>query len=142
MVGAASQGGGRFPDSHSWATSVHGPSPRHLRRGLVQLAGVGAKLGILVLTGPGLGSVRHRLSNASAPWLLAGALLELLSALSYVVIFRAVFRKRMSWRLGYEIEMSEPDRRGPTRPPPTDPDPVARPTISGSPIAQRYRAFR
>jgi uncharacterized membrane protein YbhN (UPF0104 family) len=33
--------------------------------------------------------------------------LELLSALSYVVIFRAVFCQRMSWRLSYQFGMAE-----------------------------------
>ena len=33
--------------------------------------------------------------------------LEVLSALSYVVVFRAVFCPRMSWRLSYQIAMAE-----------------------------------
>jgi len=33
--------------------------------------------------------------------------LEGLSALSYVVVFRAVFGPRMSWRLSYQIGMAE-----------------------------------
>src|ERR1700760_875454 len=82
-------------------------SPRHLSRGLVQLAGVGAVVVALVLVGPGLGSLRHRLSDASPGWLVAAGVLELLSALSYIVVFRSVFCAQMSWRLSYQIGMAE-----------------------------------
>ena len=81
--------------------------PRHLRRGLLQLAAVGVVVVALLVFGPGLDSLRDRLHDASVPWLIAGAGLELLSALSYVVIFRAVFCPRMSWRLSYQIGMAE-----------------------------------
>jgi uncharacterized membrane protein YbhN (UPF0104 family) len=64
-------------------------------------------IGILVLTGPGLGELRTRLAHASAGWLCAGVAFEVLSALSYVVIFRAVFCPSMGWRLSYQIGMSE-----------------------------------
>jgi uncharacterized membrane protein YbhN (UPF0104 family) len=81
--------------------------PRHFRRGLLQLAAIGAILALLIIVGPGLGGLRSRLKDASAGWLLAGAALELLSTLSYVVVFRAVFCPRMGWRLSYQIGMSE-----------------------------------
>jgi uncharacterized protein (TIRG00374 family) len=51
--------------------------------------------------------LRHRLSDASPGWLIAGAVLELLSALSYVLVFRGVFCPRMGWRLSYQIGMAE-----------------------------------
>jgi uncharacterized membrane protein YbhN (UPF0104 family) len=57
--------------------------------------------------GPDLGRLRQHLANASPGWIVAGVALEVLSALSYVVIFRAVFCARMSWRLSYQIGMSE-----------------------------------
>ncbi len=82
-------------------------SPRHLRRGLLQLAAVGMVVVLVVLVGPGLGSLRDRLGDASAGWLVAAAILELLSTLSYVVVFRSVFCARMSWRLSYQIGMAE-----------------------------------
>src|SRR5947209_19740340 len=82
-------------------------SPRHLRRGLLQLALVGGVIVLLILVGPGLGSLRHRLDDASPGWLAAAAALELLSMLSYVVVFRSVFCARMSWRLSYQIGMAE-----------------------------------
>jgi len=51
--------------------------------------------------------VRSRLHRASPGWLLAGVGLEILSCLSYVVVFRAVFCRRMGWRLSYQIGMAE-----------------------------------
>jgi uncharacterized membrane protein YbhN (UPF0104 family) len=82
-------------------------SPRHLRRGLLQLAGVGVVVVVVILVGPGLDSLRDRLGDASPGWLAAAAVLELLSMLSYVVVFRSVFCAQMSWRLSYQIGMSE-----------------------------------
>src|ERR1700760_4763921 len=82
-------------------------SPRHLRRGLLQLTVVGLVAILIVFVGPGLGALRDRISDASPGWLVAAGVLELLSALSYVVIFRSVFCAKMSWRLSYQIGMSE-----------------------------------
>jgi uncharacterized membrane protein YbhN (UPF0104 family) len=82
-------------------------SPRHLRRRLLEFAAVGVLIGIVVLAGPGLGQLRSEVARGSPGWLIAGVGLEVLSALSYVVIFRAVFCPRMSWRLSYQIGMSE-----------------------------------
>jgi uncharacterized membrane protein YbhN (UPF0104 family) len=82
-------------------------SPRHLRRGLLQLSLV-ALVGVgIVLLGPGLGELRDRLRDASPGWLVAAGVLELLSTLSYVVIFRSVFCAKMSWQLSYQIGMAE-----------------------------------
>ena len=82
-------------------------SPRHLGRRLLEFAAVGVTVGIVVLTGPGLGQLRRQVAHASPGWLIAGIGLEVLSALAYVVIFRAVFCPRMSWQLSYRIGMSE-----------------------------------
>ena len=82
-------------------------SPRHLRRGLFQLAAVGLVVVVIVLVGPGLDSLRDRLGDADPVLLVVAAVLELLSTLSYVVIFRSVFCAKMSWRLSYQIGMSE-----------------------------------
>jgi uncharacterized membrane protein YbhN (UPF0104 family) len=82
-------------------------SPRPVGRRLAQMAFVLAVLGLLVLVGPELGSLRSHLAAASPGWLAAGAALEVLSALAYVVIFRTVFCQRMSWRLSYQIGMAE-----------------------------------
>src|ERR1700759_417306 len=82
-------------------------STRHLRRVLVQLAAIGLVVVVVILVGPGLGSLRDRLGDASPGWVVAAGVLELLSILSYIVIFRTVFCAKMSWRLSYQIGMSE-----------------------------------
>jgi uncharacterized membrane protein YbhN (UPF0104 family) len=82
-------------------------SPRHLGTRLLELAALVAVVVVLIVIGPGLGSVRDRLGDASPGWLVAAVVLELLSALSYVVIFRATFCARMSWGLSYQIGMAE-----------------------------------
>jgi uncharacterized membrane protein YbhN (UPF0104 family) len=82
-------------------------SPRRIGRRLLGLAAVGVAVAVTVLTGPGLGTLRNRVAHASPGWLFAGVGLEVLSALCYVVILRAVFCPRMSWRLSYQIGMSE-----------------------------------
>jgi uncharacterized membrane protein YbhN (UPF0104 family) len=82
-------------------------SPRHLRTRLFQLAALVVVVVALLLFGPGLGSVRSRISHAAAGWLALASVFELLSCLSYVVVFRAVFCARMSWRLSYQIGMAE-----------------------------------
>jgi uncharacterized membrane protein YbhN (UPF0104 family) len=82
-------------------------NPTRVRRRLLELAGVVVVVGVIVLTGPGLGTLRDRVEHASPRWLIAGVGLEVLSTLCYVVVFRAVFCPRMSWRLSYQIGMSE-----------------------------------
>jgi len=56
---------------------------------------------------PGLGELRTRLAHASAGWLLVGVALKVLSGVGYVAVFRMVFCRRMSWRVSYEVGMSE-----------------------------------
>lgn len=82
-------------------------SPSHLRKRLVQLAVLIVLVVVLVIELPGLGDLRNRFRHTSAAWISVAAVLEVCSALSYVVIFRAVFCPRMSWRMSYLIGMSE-----------------------------------
>ncbi len=82
-------------------------SPRRIGRRLLELAAAVAVIVGVVITGPGLGSLRHYLAHASTGWVLGGIALEVLSTLSYVVIFQAVFCRKMAWRLSYQIGMSE-----------------------------------
>ena len=82
-------------------------SPHRIRRRLLQFALVVVAVVVLVRVLPGLARLRSDLAHASPGWLAAGAGLELLSALSYVLVFRSVFCRRMSWRLSYQIGMSE-----------------------------------
>jgi uncharacterized membrane protein YbhN (UPF0104 family) len=82
-------------------------SPRHFRRRLLQLAAVAAVIATVVVAAPGLGEVRARLAHASIGWLVIAVGFELLSVLSYVLIFRSVFCPQMRWRLSFQIALSE-----------------------------------
>ena len=82
-------------------------SPRHLRRRLLQLAGVAIVITTVVVAAPGLGELRARLAHASPGWLALAVGLELMSVLSYVLIFRTVFCPRMGWGFSSQIAMSE-----------------------------------
>jgi uncharacterized membrane protein YbhN (UPF0104 family) len=88
------------------------PLPRELegsrlRRRALQFAAVFAVAGLVAWFAPGLGEVRERLSAARPGWLAVAVALELLSCLSYVLMFKPVFCSRMSWRSSYELGMSE-----------------------------------
>jgi uncharacterized membrane protein YbhN (UPF0104 family) len=84
-----------------------GLSPHRIRNRLLQLALVVVVVVILIVVGPGLGSVRAQLKHASLGWVVAAVGFEVVSVLSYVVIFKAVFCRRMSWRLSSQIALSE-----------------------------------
>lgn len=96
-----------MPTQTSPDTFPDGLTPRRIRRRLAGLAAAGVLVGLVITTGPDLGTLRTRLTHASGGWLVAGVALEILSALSYVVIFRAVFAPRMDWRSSYQIGMAE-----------------------------------
>ncbi len=82
-------------------------SRRRLRsRLLIALALVAVVIAVVTLL-PGLGSLRSRLSHASPGWLALGVALKVLSGLGYVAVFRMVFCRRMSWRVSYQVGMSE-----------------------------------
>jgi uncharacterized protein (TIRG00374 family) len=82
-------------------------SPRHLRVRLLQLAVLVLVVVVAIWVTPGLGALRSRLDHAAAGWLVVAGVAELLSTLSYVVIFRSVFCRHMSWRMSYQIGMAE-----------------------------------
>ena len=82
-------------------------SRRRLRSRLLIAIGLVAVVVAVVALLPGLGELRSRLAHASPPWLLLGVGLKLLSGLGYVAAFRMVFCRRMSWRVSYQIGMSE-----------------------------------
>ncbi len=46
-------------------------------------------------------------SRAQPGWLLLGVGLKVLSGLGYVAVFRMVFCRRMTWRVSFQIGMSE-----------------------------------
>ncbi len=80
---------------------------RRLRRRVLQVVGLLVLAGLVVWLAPGLDQVRDRLSEARPGWLGLAAGLELLSCLSYVLMFKPVFCPHMSWRTSYELGMSE-----------------------------------
>jgi hypothetical protein len=82
-------------------------SRRRVSRRLLQIAVAVLVLVALVLALPGLTDLPRHLAHATPGWVASGVAFELLSALSYVVIFRSVFCRRMAWRLSYRIGMVE-----------------------------------
>jgi uncharacterized protein (TIRG00374 family) len=82
-------------------------SRRKVRKQLLFLTGVVVAVVAVVTLLPGLDGLRSRLSHANPAWLVLGAGLKVLSGLGYVAIFRMVFCRRMSWRVSYQIGMSE-----------------------------------
>jgi uncharacterized membrane protein YbhN (UPF0104 family) len=66
-----------------------------------------AVIGLVAALAPGLGQVRHLLANADPGWLVVAVVLEALSGVSYVAMFRPVFCPGMSWRTSWEIGWSE-----------------------------------
>jgi uncharacterized membrane protein YbhN (UPF0104 family) len=86
------------------------PDGLDLRQLAKRVLGVVALLGVLLLVAvlaPGLGAVRDRLRDVAPGWIVAAVVFELLSALSYVLMFRPVFCSIMPWRSAAEVGLSE-----------------------------------
>src|SRR4051794_32775366 len=81
--------------------------PRRLRRRVLRVVALLVLVALAAWFAPGLGEVRRRLAAADPLWLALAVVLELLSCLSYVLMFRPVFCPRMSRRTSYELAMSE-----------------------------------
>ena len=81
-------------------------SRRLLRRALQVIAALGV-VGLVVLLAPGLGEVRDKLGGADPAWIALAVALELMSGISYVLMFRPVFCGHMPWRTSWEIGWSE-----------------------------------
>jgi uncharacterized protein (TIRG00374 family) len=81
-------------------------SRRLLKRGLLVVVLLIA-LGLVALLAPGLGEVRHHLAQASPAWIALAVLLEVLSSVSYVLMFRPAFCDHMSWSSTAKISLSE-----------------------------------
>jgi uncharacterized membrane protein YbhN (UPF0104 family) len=79
----------------------------HLRGRLLAVAAVIAVVVAVITLVPGLASLRARFAHARAEWLVLGAALKVLSGLSYVAIFRAVFCRSMPWRTSAQIGLAE-----------------------------------
>lgn len=82
-------------------------NPARIRRRLLQFAVVVAAVVLFIVLGPNLSGLRKEFAHASPEWVAVAVGFELLSALAYVITFRAVFCPEMSWRLSYDIGMSE-----------------------------------
>src|SRR6185503_7601855 len=81
--------------------------PRRLRRRTLQIVGVLAVIGLVLLLAPGLGKVRDLLTEARPEWVALAVAFEALSCVSYVLMFRPVFCQNMPWRTSWEIGLSE-----------------------------------
>ena len=82
-------------------------SSRHLLRRLIGLGIVIGVIAALVVSLPGLGTLRDRFGDADWRLLILIGLFKLLSCLSNIVAFRDVFSRRMSWRFSYRLGMAE-----------------------------------
>ncbi len=82
-------------------------SPSTLRRSLLILGAIVLAVAALIVLVPGLASLRDRFGGARPGWLAFAALLQLGSCAGYVLVFRGVFCRRMSWRTSSEIGLSE-----------------------------------
>jgi uncharacterized membrane protein YbhN (UPF0104 family) len=91
----------------STSSSPPGLSSGHLIRRLLMLVVLLGIVAILVVSLPGLGTLRHRFGTADWRLLVVIGLLKLCSCLSNIVAFREVFCRTMSWRFSYQLGMAE-----------------------------------
>ncbi|MBB4662373.1 flippase-like domain-containing protein [Conexibacter arvalis] len=80
--------------------------PRRLLAGAAQVAALLGALTLVALLAPGLGEVRALLAGASVGWILLAVALQLLSCLSYVLLFRAIFCAGRPWAVAQRIGWS------------------------------------
>ena len=82
-------------------------SMRRLARRALGVAALLVVVGLVAAFAPGLAEVRARFGDARPAWLLLALVLEFLSGVSYVAMFRPVFCASASWRTSWEIGWSE-----------------------------------
>jgi len=92
---------------HSTPSAPANLTSGHLIRRLLMLIVLLAIVAILVTSLPGLGSLRHRFSDADWRLLVVIGLLKLCSCLSNIVAFRDVFCPKLGWRFSYRLGMAE-----------------------------------
>jgi uncharacterized membrane protein YbhN (UPF0104 family) len=80
---------------------------RKLARRAASIAIALAVLVAIAVLAPGLGEVRDRLRDATPGWIAIAIAFEVLSSLSYVLMFRPAFCSLMSWRAATELGLSE-----------------------------------
>ena len=81
--------------------------PRRIAKRTLQIVAALAVVGLVLLLAPGLGEVRDLLTEAQPEWVALAVVLEALSCVSYVFLFRPIFCPRMPWRTSWEIGLSE-----------------------------------
>ncbi|MDO8209013.1 flippase-like domain-containing protein [Conexibacter sp. CPCC 206217] len=81
--------------------------PRKLIKHALQVAALIGVLVLVALLAPGLGEVRDHLTEAKPAWVAAAVGLELLSCISYVLMFRPIFCRQMPWKSANQIGWSE-----------------------------------
>jgi uncharacterized protein (TIRG00374 family) len=81
--------------------------PRRIAKHTLQIVAALAVVGLVLLLAPGLGEVRDLLTEAELEWVALAVVLEALSCVSYVFLFRPIFCPRMPWRTSWEIGLSE-----------------------------------
>ena len=81
--------------------------PRKLARRTLQIVAVFVVVGLVLLFAPGLGQVRHLLTEARPEWVALAVAFEAMSCVSYVLLFRPVFCQSMPWRTSWEIGLVE-----------------------------------
>src|SRR3954454_16889629 len=82
-------------------------SASRLRRSLAIVAAIVLVVAAAVVLVPGLSSLRSRFMGAQPGWLAVAVVLELASCAGYVLVFRGVFCRHMSWRTSTQIGLSE-----------------------------------
>ena len=82
-------------------------APSRLGRRTLQIVGVLALAGLVLIFAPGLGQVRDELGRADPGWVALAVALEAMSCVSYVLMFRPIFCPRMPWRTSWEIGLAE-----------------------------------
>ena len=81
-------------------------APRVSRARVAGILAVGVAVMLIVLALPDLAAVRSHLTGADPRWLLAAAVLELASCVSFVLVFRSVMCRRLAWRLATRLGMA------------------------------------
>jgi uncharacterized protein (TIRG00374 family) len=76
--------------------------PRRLARRTLQIVAVLVVVGLVLLFAPGLGQVRHLLTEARPEWVALAVAFEAMSCVSYVLLFRPIFCQSMPWRTSWE----------------------------------------
>jgi uncharacterized membrane protein YbhN (UPF0104 family) len=82
-------------------------APGRLGRRALQVFALVVVLILIAALTPGLGDVRGLLTRAAPGWMALAVAFELLSCVSYVLMFRPIFCRSMSWRTSWEIAGSE-----------------------------------